>query len=251
MPTEGAVVSDKAATSCLSDFWVGRADCRECSAAGGVLFSAVDMQGSGRGAHRVRTYTVPAGATILQAGESAEAVFTIRAGYIKLWLTAPDGGERIVRLLKRGDALGLESLVQREYSLSAGAVVESRLCRIPIDVINDIKRDDPDLRSELERRWSVQLARSEQFVASVACGPSRLRVLKLLRYLSAFARPDPCPHVSRLDMAAMLDISSETASRVIADLKAAGLLQETKQHLIFEEARIAALVDESQRCERK
>jgi len=244
-------MSDKAATSCLNDFWIGRADCRDCSATGGVLFSAVDMQGAGRGVHRVRTYAVPAGAGILQAGENADAVFTVRAGYIKLWLAAPDGGERIVRLLKRGDVLGLESLVQRQYSLSAGAVVDSRLCRIPLDVINEIKRDDPNLRDELERRWQVQSARTDQFVTTVACGPSRLRVLKLLRYLSAFARPDPCPHVSRLDMAAMLDISSETASRVIADLKAAGLLQETKQHLIFEEARIAALVDESQRCERK
>jgi DNA-binding transcriptional regulator YhcF (GntR family) len=52
-------------------------------------------------------------------------------------------------------------------------------------------------------------------------------------------------------MAAMLDISSETASRVIADLKAAGLLEETQQHLIFDEARIAVLVDESQRDARK
>lgn len=244
-------MSDKKATSCLNDFWIGRADCRECSADGGVLFSAVDLHGAGRGVHRVRTYAVPAGAEILHSGESAEAVFTVRAGCIKLWLAAPDGGERIVRLLKRGDVLGLESLVQREYSLSAGAVVDSRLCRIPIDVINDIKRDDPRLHAELDRRWHVQLARTDQFVAGVVCGPSRLRVLKLLRYLSAFARPDPCPRVSRLDMAAMLDISSETASRVIADLKATGLLQETKQHLIFEEARIAALVDESQRCERK
>ena len=248
---EGATVSNKGATPCLNDFWIGRAECRECSAAGGVLFSAVDMQGSGRGVHRVRTYAVPAGAEILQAGESAEAVFTVRAGYIKLWLAAPDGGERIVRLLKRGDVLGLESLVQRQYSLSAGAVVESRLCRIPIDVINDIKRDDPGLHGELERRWHVQSARTDQFVATVVCGPSRLRVLKLLRYLSAFARPDPCPRVSRLDMAAMLDISSETASRVIADLKAMGLLQETQQHLMFDESRIAVLVDESQRCERK
>jgi CRP/FNR family transcriptional regulator, anaerobic regulatory protein len=216
-----------------------------------MLFSSVGTAGLSRRLHSVQDLSVPTGARIITAGEDADAIFTVRAGYLKLWLTAPGGTERIVRLLKRGDVLGLECLVRRQYSLSAGAIADSQLCRIPIEVVDDIKRTDPNLHRELERRWHTQLARTDQFIATVVCGPSPLRVLKLLQYLAAFARPEVCPRVSRLDMAAMLDISSETASRVIADLKAAGLLEETQQHLIFDEARIAVLVDESQRDARK
>ena len=50
----------------------------------------------------------PAGATIYQAGDEGTSLFTVRTGLVKLSHYLPDGSQRIVRLLRKTDVLGLE-----------------------------------------------------------------------------------------------------------------------------------------------
>jgi len=229
-------------TLCLADFLVGDLDCRNCVVRQGKLFFSVSSEAIVHEAMDVHDYEVPAGQTVLRQGEEADAIYTVREGFLKRWLNLPDGGTRIVRLLRPGDVLGLDAMVQRQYALSAGTLTETKLCRLPIAAVNRLREVEPNLASALERRWHGQLARTEHFLTTVASGPSRERVLKLLGYLAEFARPRPCPRVSRLDMASMLDISSETAARVIAELKDAGLLQESHDELRFDPAQIASVM---------
>lgn len=193
-------------------------------------------------------YEVPAGQTVLHQGEEADAIYTVREGFLKRWLNLPGGGTRIVRLLRPGDVLGLDAMVQRQYALSAGTLTDTKLCRLPIAAVNRLRVVEPNLASALERRWYGQLARTEYFLATVASGPSRERVLKLLGYLAEFARPQPCPRVSRLDMASMLDISSETAARVMAELKDAGLLEESRDELRFDPEQIVGVMQSHHRA---
>jgi CRP/FNR family transcriptional regulator, anaerobic regulatory protein len=133
---------------------------------GGMLFSSVGTAGLSRRLHSVQDLSVPTGARIITAGEDADAVFTVRAGYIKLWLTAPGGTERIVRLLKRGDVLGLECMVRRQYSLSAGAIADSQLCRIPIEVSTTSSALTPtcigNSKDAGTRNWRVLTSSSQQ-----------------------------------------------------------------------------------------
>jgi CRP/FNR family transcriptional regulator, anaerobic regulatory protein len=227
---------------CLADFLMGNLDCRKCVERQGKLFSSVPNEAIVHEAMDVHDYEVPAGQTVLQQGEEADAIYTVREGFLKRWLNLPGGGTRIVRLLRPGDVLGLDAMVQRQYALSAGTLTDTKLCRLPIAAVNRLRVVEPNLASALERRWYGQLARTEHFLTTVASGPSRERVLKLLGYLAEFAHPLPCPRVSRLDMASMLDISSETAARVIAELKDAGLLEESRDELRFDPEQIARVM---------
>ena len=228
---------------CLTDFLMGRMDCSRCAERHDKLFSSIAVQAIDHRAVDIHDYELPPGTRILCQGEAAEAIYTVRAGFIKRWLTLPDGSVRIVRLLRPGDVLGLEALSQRAYDLSAGALTTVHLCRLPIEVIGQLRVAQPNLILELESRWRLLLARSDHFVTDVAKGPSRVRVLKLLRYLAEFAAPAPCPSLSRQDMAAMLDVSAATASRVVAELKAGGLLRERCHRFEFDPRRVCELLD--------
>jgi CRP-like cAMP-binding protein len=234
-------------TPCLEEFLMGRLDCRKCVERKGKLFSSVQIEAIDSEALDVHDYEVPAGEVILRQGEDADAIYTVREGFLKRWLTLPGGGMRIVRLLRPGDVLGIEAMVQRHYGLSAATLTETKLCRLPIVAVNRLRDTEPNLIAALERRWHSQLARTDQFLTRVVSGPSRERVLKLLSYLAEFAQPWPCPRVSRLDMAAMLDISSETAARVVAELKNAGLLEEAQRELRFDPQRLNALLQGQQK----
>lgn len=197
-------------------------------------FSRLDGARLGQDLLEVDSYTLPRDFPLISAGDAAEAVFSIREGFVKVWQSDSSGQVRIVRLLRAGDMLGLEGLLDARYDSSATTLSTVKICHIPRNVLLRLERKEPALYREIERRWYDQLRRTDLFLLSVARGPSRQRVVKLLRYLAAFAAPAPCPHVSRADMAAMLDIASETAARVVASLKQAGLLEETPDSLRFD-----------------
>jgi len=233
------IVNEQGHEACLEGFWAGRVDCRVCDVARRMPFNAVGAERLGRDLREVGNYPLPPYTPIVLAGHPATAVFSIRAGFVKLWRHDEAGQCRIVRLLRPGDMLGLEALLQPTYALSADTLNPVKLCRIPLETLTRLQEREPGLYREVEKRWHSQLRRSEHLMVSVVAGPSRARVLKLLRYLAEFAAPGPCPRLRRLDMAAMLDISSETAARVIAELKAAGLVVETATELRFDPERLA------------
>lgn len=227
---------------CLAEFLMGRMDCRRCGERHDKLFSSIAMQAIDQRSLDIHDYELPPGTRILLQGDPADSIYTIRAGFIKRWLTLRDGGLRIVRLLRPGDVLGLEALSQRAYDLSASAITAVQLCRLPIDSVERLRVSQPNLVAELEARWHSLLARTDHFATTVAVGPSRARILKLLCYLAEFAAPAPCPSVSRQDMAAMLDVSAATASRVVAELKAGGLLRERRRRFEFDPERVGGLL---------
>jgi CRP-like cAMP-binding protein len=221
-------------SACIWDFWALRVDCRACDAGAATPFAVIGSQVLGPLQIRVENFIPPQAIVVVRAGEPADALFTVRKGFLKLWATDHEGHQRVLRLLKPGDMFGLEALLEPRYRLNAETLTPARLCRIPLDVVRDLLKREPLLCTELERRWMHQLQRSDDFVTNIASGPSRGRVVKFLRYLALIAHPEPAPYVSRMDMASMLDISRETAARVIADLKRHRLLEETRSHLLFD-----------------
>lgn len=227
-------MTSRAENPCLKGHWTGRVNCQLCGTPSPMPFKTVAAGSMASSLRAAESYALPAGAPILMAGDPATAIFSIREGFIKLWRQDDAGRCRIVRLMRPGDMLGLEATFQENYQLSAATLSPAKLCRIPVELLMRLKKDEPNVFTEVERRWHAQLLHADDLAANVLTGPSRERVLKLLRYMARFAAPDPCPRIRRLDMAALLDISSETAARVIADLKHAGLLEEGPNELRFE-----------------
>ena len=64
--------------------------------------------------------------TIYRAGDEGRSLFTLRTGLVKLSHYLPDGGQRIVRLLRKTDVLGLECMISDEYQHSAIALPAGR-----------------------------------------------------------------------------------------------------------------------------
>jgi CRP/FNR family transcriptional regulator, anaerobic regulatory protein len=220
--------------ACIWDFWALRVDCRSCDSGAATPFAVFGPQVLGSLQLRVENFVPPQGTLVVRAGEPADALFTVRKGFLKLWTTDDEGHPRALRLLRPGDMIGLEALFEPRYRLNAETLTPAGVCRIPLDVVSDLLKREPRFCAELERRLMNQLQRTDDFITNIASGPSPGRVVKLLRGLAQFAHPEPAPHLSRMDMATMLDISRETAARVIADLKRQGLLEETSSQFLFD-----------------
>ncbi len=166
-----------------------------------------------------------AGEPLYEAGEQGESVYTLRSGIVRFERVSERGDRRIVRLAGCGDLLGQEVLLGGPYSDDAFACTPVALCRIPAHVVQALGTLHPALLRELMQRWQRALQDSHVWVDELATGPARRRVLKLLLKLGEYAQgTEPIWLPKREDVGAMLNLTIETCSRQISQLRREGLL---------------------------
>ncbi len=168
----------------------------------------------------------PAGATIYNAGEDGVFLFPIRKGLVKLSHDLPDGGQRIVRLSRASDVLGLECLATDAYLHTAIALQPTEVCRLPISSVKQSLFTDQRLFHMLMTHWCRALCDAERWITELSTGTARERVIRLLLWLSENEGGGSCTLFSREDLGAVLGLTTETASRVMAELKRQGLINE-------------------------
>jgi CRP/FNR family transcriptional regulator len=120
---------------------------------------------------------------------------------------------------------GMEALVEQTYQHEAVVLEQASVCRIPVGVVASLSQDTPRLHHQLLSRWQRALRDADTWLTTLSSGPAPVRVARLLVYLAESQPDHSCFLPSRDDIGAMLGIASETASRVIADLKRKGRLR--------------------------
>lgn len=170
--------------------------------------------------HRLRPLS-----TLYEAGAKGDAVFAVRSGMIKLVHHLHNGDYRIVRLLRSGDMAGLNSLLGEAHKQTAIAINHAEVCRIPVEALTRSYTDHRELCKGLMQRWQKTLNDADTFVGELCTGCAESRVARLLLHLDTSGEAATIPRISREDMGAMLGISRETASRVMADFRRRRLIE--------------------------
>ncbi len=205
----------------------GVADCRICSIRESVLFAGLEEDSFEKLHDPIDQYTLPVGATLYHAGDHGERLFTIRTGILKLVQYLPDGSQRIVRLIRTTDVTGLETLVGEPYQHDAVVLQETEVCALPMRVVDNLSKDNPALHRELLTRWQRALTEADAWLTELSTGSAKQRIARLLLRLVKHTQESTCSLFAREDMGAMLGITTETASRTIAEFKRQSLLIET------------------------
>ena len=163
--------------------------------------------------------------TLYRSDDSPDFVYTIRSGLVKLVNYSSDGRYRIVRLLGKGDLVGIEVLAGLPYAHCAEALEPLDVCRIPVSEVLRINRDTPRLHQQMLARWQKISSDADYWITELSTGQARQRVIHLLLHLAALSDGDDFLLPSREDMGAMLAITTETASRMISALRNEKVLQ--------------------------
>lgn len=201
-------------------------DCRQCAMRNSALFGdlrPLDIEWATR---HIDNGLAARDSVIYEAGETDDALYTIRVGVVKLIMQFPGRESRIVRLLGRGATLGLERLAGKPYTHTAIALRTTNLCRIPLSVIHELHSVNPRLLHGLMVKWEEQVLWADRWIAILSTGLIERRLSDLVRLVIDISG-DPLDAVqlpSVGDMAAILGITPESASRNLAKLKRQGLL---------------------------
>lgn len=205
--------------------WKGTVDCMKCGIRDMVLFSDLNQEDFAQIHTPIDDLHYPSGKTLHVESQKAEFVSTIRIGMVKLVRNTADGRERIVRVLRQGDVIGLEALATGNYTTEAVTLTETEVCKIPIEVIKKLSLTSPRLHERLTEKWQIALKNADDWIADLNFGSASRRVSQLLLKMCD-AKNSNISHVfSREDMGSMLDLKLETVSREVTKLIKAGYIR--------------------------
>jgi len=92
-----------------------------------------------------------------------------------------------------------------------------------------VARLTPRLHRQLMNKWHDAVKHSHDCLRDLSTGNARQRMARLFLLLSEEA--SPCQLFGREDMGALLGVTTETASRTVAEFKRQGLVREVSANL--------------------
>lgn len=205
--------------------WRGTADCRVCGIRDMVLFADLHEDDFNLIHAPIDDLEYAPSQALVRMGETATSLFTLRSGMVKLVRNTVDGRQRIVRVLRSGDVIGLEALMGPTYDADAIALTNVRVCRLPLQVIQRLNRETPRLHQRLLERWHRSLKEADDWLADLNFGNARQRLAGLILKMRTEHDPASCTLFSREDMGAMLDLKLETVSRTLNAFVREGLIE--------------------------
>jgi CRP/FNR family transcriptional regulator len=163
------------------------------------------------------------GERIFSEGQSAEQIFVLREGRIKVSVTSREGRTIILRIAERGQILGLSAaLLGSEYEASAEALEPCRVISIPVREFKRFLGQHPEASMEATR-WAL---REYKILFNDICRlalPSTVagRLASLLldwlkgRHESGRTNPRIIVALTHEEIADMTGTSRETVSRTL------------------------------------
>lgn len=198
---------------------MGRSNCFACPLRSTMVCSDVSLEEL-QGFHTpIDDLVFEPGAIIYNLGAPAAAVHCVRFGAIKLVRFDAAGGQRIVRILKKNDVAGLESVFAEHYGHTAIAITEVHTCRIPMGHFHQFIEEHPPLQRRLLEKSQEALREADAWLADLVSNaiPARVRLARLLLRLRV-GDSDRVHRLSLADMGSILGLTPETISRILGEL---------------------------------
>ncbi len=206
---------------------VGHA-CAHCRVRHRTFCAALGSEDLARFKQLGPTVRVQAGQSLFRQGDTADFVFNITAGTVRLYKESADGRRQIAGFLYAGDCLGFTP--DREHAFAAEAAEPSEFCRFPRAAFAGFMAARPELRRELYLITDGELANLREQIVMLGRGRAFERVATFL--LQRFDRD--CggdePEIVRLpmnrcDIADYLGVTNETVCRSFSALRRQGVIK--------------------------
>ncbi len=171
------------------------------------------------------------GQAIFYEGNSANGLYCINKGRVKLSKLGEDGKDQIVRFAKEGDILGYRSLLSNEaYQATATAMDDCYICLVSKDKFNELIEKDPRLSVSVIQLLSRDLRSAEQLLVNIAQKSVKERIseaIVVLKRTFGFRSDNKTLDVvlTRSEIADMAGTTTETTIRTLSQLSNEGPIE--------------------------
>ncbi len=182
------------------------------------------------------------GETICKQGAFSSYVLFISDGLVKLYLESPNNKNINIKILKTSEFIGLSSIYgENIYNYSAVALEDSSICLIEKESLRKLLNDNGNFASEIIKWYCANEKQLFNKIKSLGHKQMHGRLADTLLYLcdESFNQKDLFSKLSRQDIAEFSCISTESAVRLLAELKNEGIIKLEGKHIrIIDKARL-------------
>jgi CRP/FNR family transcriptional regulator len=178
------------------------------------------------------TVDYEAGASIHQVGQPGPYLELVVEGFLRTFVTAPDGRSLTVRYLRRGDLSGGVSLFSPDYVLAASvqAIVDSALLRFRADIVIGLAERDVRVARALVDELSARVINFVAEIPGSAFSTVRQRVARHVLDLASERRHGDrlLAPVSQQALADAVGSVREVVVRVLRELRDEGVIRTSR-----------------------
>ena len=197
-------------------------------------------------ARSVQILSLPKGARVYACGERPKALYHVMSGHLKVAVSSPEGGEKVIEILSPNQLFGVAELFgDASYVSSVETVSPVVALAIGRDAVLRAIEQDPCV----SRRMLAALAQRQSSIErEIAADCFQSGSAKVVDYLCRLAGPmlgDGHDVVLELEipkhvLAARLGFTPETLSRIFHELSDMGLISVHGKHIVIHDiARLA------------
>ncbi len=191
------------------------------------------------------------GQILFYEGTKPLGVFCVSSGIVKVYKTASNGKEQIIRLAQKGDFLGYTSLLGEEtYSNSATIVEDAKICFIPKETFLNILSQDNNFHRRLTQAICKDLGVMEDKLTDATQKTIRERLAFTLLKLGESYGVDGGENqkiditLTREEIAGLVGTATETVIRLLSEFKKDNLIAfEGKKIIVKDKKGLARLSD--------
>ena len=181
------------------------------------------------------------------SGDLPRAIYGVANGCLKIVRENHEGESVITRIVRPGQVLGIrEVFSETKYFRTAVALKDSEIFSIQSEAIFKLIHKNPTISLYFIKIFCSELAKLEKRIELDVYKSARTRVASVVYELyQLFGEEESLqfePPLHRKEIAELADVTPETVSRVIAELKKAGIL--SVRHSSFTILDLASLRDE-------
>jgi CRP/FNR family transcriptional regulator, anaerobic regulatory protein len=212
--------------------------CERCPVLASVLFSGLSSAQRSALGCVFRPAIYRKHQVLFVEGGSAQHIFALRSGLIKVVKSLENGRERITRVVYPGELIGVEALSEATYPLTAVTLRDCEICSASRDEFIAFLSRDSGLGLGMIRSLVEEVSQLRAQMAEMSFKDARMKtatfILSLIRSETAAPSSLYTLHLpfSRQEISEILELSPESVSRAFTSLQDEGLLEVRGRHLI-------------------
>jgi len=193
---------------------------------------------------RVTTITsVPRGRVFYEPEDVSQVLFLIREGRVQIYRISPEGKKLVIATLGPGALFGEMALLGQQMHNAFAEALED--CRIFVMSRADLERlilNQPSVGQRVLETTGKRLRDAEKRLEDMAFKSIPARLASLLLRMSAEQGSDEVVGMTHQDLAETVGTYRETATQVLNDMKADGLIEIGRKRIkILDRARLEVL----------
>ena len=165
---------------------------------------------------------------VFNRGDSAQGLYILLSGQIKLAVASPQGMEKVFSIVTTGESFGETGLfLEHQLPFYAQATINSQVLLVPECIMHSLLDSNANVARKMQERLSISL---HQLIHNIEMLSFKTAVQRFIDYLiqitanSAIADCVLLP-TKKGTIASILNITPETLSRSIKELQRNGLIE--------------------------